>query len=150
MRIHSREAAIQPVTDVTLDRDGAQWPPRLSAMERADIMRPEAMRNERQLLAEPFQGGPRRHLLVCSCMLYNSVSARKTSAEVRARPDVLELVLVARVLPLSWATEALACELVHTNVRPAWLKLQARLQRSVHLQGFGEKQHILGAERRGG
>ena len=67
MRVHSREAAIKPVTDVTLDRDGAQWPPRLSAMERAEIMRPEAMRNERQLLTEPVQGAPRRHLLVCAC-----------------------------------------------------------------------------------
>ena len=55
------------MTDVVLDRDGAEWPPRLNAMERAEIMRPEAMRSERQLLEEPVQGAHRRHLLVSAC-----------------------------------------------------------------------------------
>ncbi len=56
------------MTDVVLDRDGAEWPPRLSASERAQIMRPEALRSERQLLEEPVQGAPRRHLLVSACI----------------------------------------------------------------------------------
>ena len=64
VRVHSRDASIKPVTDVTLDRDGAEWPPRLSAMERAEIMKPEALRSDRQLLSEPVQAAPRRHLLV--------------------------------------------------------------------------------------
>ena len=69
--MHSRErATLEPVTDVTLDRDGAQWPPRLSASERAQIMRPEALRgNERRLLSVPMDSMHRRHLLVSSRML---------------------------------------------------------------------------------
>ena len=77
--MHSREkATLEPVTDVTLDRDGAQWPPRLSASERAQIMRPEALRgNERRLLSVPMDGMHRRHLLVSLRML--SSSSRFTS-----------------------------------------------------------------------
>lgn len=67
VRVHSREGSIKPVTDVVLDRDGAEWPPRLSARDRAEIMRPEALRSERQLHEEPVQGAPGRHLLVSAC-----------------------------------------------------------------------------------
>ena len=77
--MHSREkATLEPVTDVTLDRDGAQWPPRLSASERARVMRPEALHgNERRLLSVPMDGMHRRHLLVSARML--SISSHLNS-----------------------------------------------------------------------
>lgn len=70
VRVHSREGTLQPVTDVTLDRVGAQWPPKLSRFERADIMRPENLRSggDRQLLSEIPAGVQRRHLLASALM----------------------------------------------------------------------------------
>ena len=64
VRVHTREGTLKPLTDVALEREGAQWPPRLTSAERADIMRPEALRSERQLLLGGAPGARRRHLLV--------------------------------------------------------------------------------------
>ena len=64
VRVHSREGTLKPVTDVALEREGAQWPPRLTSAERADIMRPETLRSDRQLLATTAPGALRSHLLV--------------------------------------------------------------------------------------
>ena len=56
VRVHTREGSLRPVTDVTLEREGAQWPPELTSAERADIMRPEALRSDRQLLSAAAPG----------------------------------------------------------------------------------------------
>ena len=70
VRVHTREGTLKPVTDVTLERESAQWPPKLTSAERADIMRPEALRSDRQLLSDQAPGARRRHLLVSpSCGL---------------------------------------------------------------------------------
>ncbi len=65
VRVHTREpVSLKPLTDVQLDREGAEWPPRLSSSDRAEIMRPENLRSGMQLLSETHEGMPRRHLLV--------------------------------------------------------------------------------------
>ena len=67
VRVHTREGTLKPVTDVTLEREAAQWPPKLTSAERADIMRPEALRSDQQLLSGEAPGARRRHLLVSPC-----------------------------------------------------------------------------------
>ena len=76
VRVHTREGTLKPVTDVTLERESAQWPPKLTSAERADIMRPEALRSNRQLLSDrqllsgAAPGARRRHLLVSAWMSF--------------------------------------------------------------------------------
>ena len=70
VRVHTREGTLKPVTDVTLERESAQWPPKLTSAERADIMRPEALRSDRQLLSGAAPGARRRHLMVSPWMSY--------------------------------------------------------------------------------
>ena len=68
--MHTREGTLKPVTDAMLERESAQWPPKLTSAERADIMRPEALRSDRQLLSGAAPGARRRHLLVSAWMSY--------------------------------------------------------------------------------
>ena len=100
VRVHSREGSIRPVTDVLLDRDGAEWPPRLSAMDRAEIMRPEAMRSERQLLEEPVQGAPSRHLLVSACTMNRQFAKACKFPVLRRRHSHLLSTACSRVYQL--------------------------------------------------
>ena len=51
----------EPVLDVSLDRQGAAWPPALTQEERAEVMVPEAMKARMLWAAEE---GARRKLLV--------------------------------------------------------------------------------------